>query len=301
MFMRGIYILILVPVLMVSCIGNKKLAKAKERLTDVKEEHLAELAQLKTVDKKTADKLSEGKIDSNIKAIIEKRVAGLQTGNDSVQTRIDSLEKLLANKKTARKNYKKIILPLLDSLQQTGSKYGERLSVFMMVQDALDVSDFKLFDLAAFFGPGKYAIPEDKIELAGQSFSPIIDSLLQFSNKYKDVPKTATLLILGFADGAGFDPASELHATLLSMIGKSEATKQELNFKLSELRAKELITQLTNMYIKKAGAVADDDKLKVVYLGQGKGEEYPLPTIKDYREDDERRRIVLCYWVVLPD
>jgi outer membrane protein OmpA-like peptidoglycan-associated protein len=298
--MRIIYILIALPVLFISCIGNKKLSQAKEQLADVKQQHDAELEQLKTVDKKTADKLSEGKIDSNIKAIIEKRVAGLQTVNDSVQTKIDSLEKLLTSKKEARKNYKKIIIPMLDSLQQANSKYGERLTVYMMVQDALDVSDFKLFDLAAFFGPGKYAIPEDKIELAGQSFSPIIDSLLQFSNKYKDVPKTATLLILGFADGAGFDPASELHSTLLSLIGKTEATKQELNFKLSELRAKELITQLTSMYVKKVG-ISTDDRLKVVYLGQGKGEEYPLPTIKDYQEDDERRRIVLCYWVVLPD
>jgi len=41
--------------------------------------------------------------------------------------------------------------------------------------------------------------------------------------------------------------------------------------------------------------------LRIAYLAVGQGEEYPLPYITDYRDDDERRRIVLCYWSVLPE
>jgi outer membrane protein OmpA-like peptidoglycan-associated protein len=165
----------------------------------------------------------------------------------------------------------------------------------------LNLADFSLFSLAAFFGPGKYIIPEDKDQLAVQSFSPIIDSLINFSNRYSTVNRTATLVILGFADGAGFDTTSELYDTLITLAGKSEATKQELNQKLSELRAKELIKKLTTSFLQKAGSFQDPDKLKIEYLGQGKGEEFPLTSIKNYQDDDERRRIVLCYWVVLPD
>lgn len=83
------------------------------------------------------------------------------------------------------------------------------------------------------------------------------------------------------------------------MLNKTDAVKEELNKKLSELRALELISQMTRLFIQKTSS--SPAKLKVEYIGQGKGEEYPIPSIKDYRENDERRRIVLCYWSVLPD
>ncbi|MBK7307969.1 MAG: hypothetical protein IPI88_13645 [Chitinophagaceae bacterium] len=74
-----------------------------------------------------------------------------------------------------------------------------------------------------------------------------------------------------------------------------------MNQKISELRAKELIKQMTGLYFKKATGFTEVEKLKIEYIGQGKGEAYPVSGIKDYAVDDERRRIVLCYWVVLPD
>jgi hypothetical protein len=299
--MKGIILLVVPVIFLCSCIGNKKIAAAKEKLGGLKGQHEQEVSQIKGIDTKAAGKLGEGKIDSNINSIISTRVNKLRLVSDSVQKQIDSLESLMKDSKTARKNYKKVILPMLDSLQAVGNKYASRLTVYLMVQEALNVADFKLFDLAAFFGPGKYAIPEDKLELASQSFSPIIDSLILFSNKHSDLSRTATLVILGFADGSGFEPGGELYNTLLSLLGKPEASKQELNQKLSELRAQELIKQLTGAFLKKAAGFQGYDQMKIVYLGQGRGESYPLPTIKDYREDDERRRIVLCYWVVLPD
>jgi hypothetical protein len=299
--MKVIILLVMPLLFLCSCVGNKKIAAAKEKLGELKGQHEQEVSQIKGIDTKAAGKLGEGKIDDNINSIISTRVNKLRAVNDSVQKKIDSLESLMKDNKTARQSYKKVILPMLDSLQAIGNKYASRLTVYLMVQEALNIADFKLFDLAAFFGPGKYAIPEDKMELASQSFSPIIDSLIFFSNKYSQLPRTATLVILGFADGTGFDPASELYASLISMLGKAEAAKQELNQKLSELRAQELIKRLTDLFFKKANNFQEYDKIKIVYLSQGKGESYPLPTIKDYMENDERRRIVLCYWVVLPD
>jgi hypothetical protein len=99
----------------------------------------------------------------------------------------------------------------------------------------------------------------------------------------------------------GITPGSELYYTLLDELRKPQAEKEELNQKISELRAKELIKQMTSLYLKKASGFKDADKLKIEYIGQGKGEALPVSSIKDYGIDDERRRIVLCYWVVLPD
>ena len=83
--------------------------------------------------------------------------------------------------------------------------------------------------------------------------------------------------------------------------GKTEAGKEDLNKELSELRAMELIKQLTSMFKQKVSEIKNIDQLSVEYIGQGRGEEYPIPTIKDYKDDDDRRRIVLCYWAVLPN
>jgi hypothetical protein len=170
-----------------------------------------------------------------------------------------------------------------------------------MIKDGLNLADFKQFDLAAFFGPGKYQIPENKVDMAALSFGPVVDSLMFFSNKYSQYPRTATLIILGFADGTGITSGSELYYTLLDELRKPQAGNEELNQKISELRAKELIKQMTALYLKKATGFNEVDKLKIEYIGQGKGEALPISNIKDYAVDDERRRIVLCYWVVLPD
>lgn len=199
-----------------------------------------------------------------------------------------------------RKGYKSIVLPVLDSLKKDNAGADDRLTIYMMIEDGLSVADYHLFDLAAFFGPGKHIIPDDKIEFAQSSFAPIVDSLIIFSHKYSSKPRTASLLILGFADGTGFSEGP-LYDTLKTLIGKADVTKEELNQKLSELRAQELIKHLTEIYKKKKQDFPGSKEMRVEYIGQGKGESYPLPTIKDYMVDDSRRRIVLCYWVVLPD
>ena len=37
------------------------------------------------------------------------------------------------------------------------------------------------------------------------------------------------------------------------------------------------------------------------YYNYGRGEAYPNQNITNYQKDDERRRIVMFYWSVLPD
>lgn len=284
-----------------ACIGNKKIGAAKEKLNGIQAQLQTESGQLKDIGSQANVKLEANKIDSNILQRIGKRLTVATRSLDSAQSQANMVGDLLKDKKTARKNFKKIILPYLDSLQKQSDQYAERLGLYMMIKDGLNVADFKLFDLAAFFGPGKYIIPDDKVDIAAKSFSPVVDSLMLFSNKYSQYPRTATLIILGFADGTGYTPGSPLYDTLTTELGQANASKEELNLKISELRAKELIKQLTNLYLKQASGFKEIDKLHIEYLGQGKGEQLPIQSIKDYRVDDERRRIVLCYWVVLPD
>ncbi len=299
--MKNILILITAGVLISSCVGNKKISAIKNKLKGIEEQMQKENAEIKNISTQADAKLLANKIDSNILNRIDKRLAKSTTRLDEAQLLANQLNEILKDKKSTRKNYKSIVLPLLDSLQKQSNRYAQRLALYLMIKDGLNVADFKQFDLAAFFGPGKYLIPEDKVDIAALSFSPVVDSLMLFSNKYNQYPRTATLIILGFADGTGINPGGELYYTLLDELRKPQAEKEELNQKISELRANELIKQMTGLYLKKAKGFTEVEKLKIEYIGQGKGEALPVSGITDYAVDDERRRIVLCYWVVLPD
>ncbi|MGB3007252.1 MAG: hypothetical protein WBC06_12125 [Chitinophagaceae bacterium] len=285
----------------ISCVGVKKMTEAREKLGVIKEAQSVEVNQLKQMATTSDKKLSENKIDSIISNRFAFRVGKINKQIDSVLTEITVLDSLMENKKEFKKAYKKIIIPklaLLDSFRKENTK---RSQVYIMLEDGLNTATYTLFDLAAFFGPGKYAIPPDKVEIAANSFSPLVDSVLSFSNKYKNFSQKATLVILGFADGTGFDPQSALYTELAGLIGRSDVSKEDLNKKLSELRAETLINQLKSQFIKKLGGKEETETIKVEYLGHGKGELLPFKSITDYRLDDERRRIVLCYWAVLPD
>lgn len=299
--MKNTILLLPVILFMASCVGNKKIAAAKNKLSAIETQMQAEHAEIKNIGAQAGVKLQENKIDSNILGRIDKRLAKSTAQLDAAQVQVNQLQEILKDKKSTRKNYKAIVLPLLDSLQQQSDQYAQRLSLYMMIKEGLSVADFKQFDLAAFFGPGKYQIPEDKVDIAAVSFAPVVDSLMAFSNKYSQYPRTATLIILGYADGTGITSGSELYYTLLDQLRKPQAGKEELNQKISELRAQELIKQMTGLYLKKAPGFVEAGKLRIEYIGQGKGEALPISSIKDYQLDDERRRIVLCYWAVLPD
>jgi hypothetical protein len=299
--MKNILIIITAAVLMSSCVSNKKIAAAKNKLTGFEEQLQKENGEVKNISTRADTKLQANKIDSNILNRIDKKLPKITAKLDTAQLMANQLKEIFNDKKSTRKKYRSIVLPALDSLQKINDQYAQRLALYLMINDGLNVADFKQFDLAAFFGPGKYQIPLDKVDIAALSFEPLIDSLMLFANKYSQYPRTATLVILGFADGTGITPGGELYYTLLDELKKPQAEKEELNQKISELRAKELIKQMTSLYIKKATGFNEVDKLNIEYIGQGKGEALPVSSIKDYGIDDERRRIVLCYWVVLPD
>ena len=285
-----------------SCGNTKRMGATKARLGTVKETQLKEAGEVNAIATKGDTKFKEQKIDSNINVRLKRKMDSLMRIMDSVRTETATLDSLLLEKKNFRAStYKKIILPKLEALEGFNASQNKRMQAYMMLQDGLDISSYILFDLAAFFGPGKYSIPEDKVELARTSFSPLVDSIIQFSNKYKNLSRAATLVILGFADGTGFAEGSPINDTLLAKLGRTTASKQELNGKLSELRAEELIQLLTGEFIKKNNNIINRETLQVEYLGRGKGEQFPLNKINDYKEDDERRRVVLCYWSVLPN
>ena len=275
--------------------------KISGKLKDMASAQAIESNKVSAIGSLGDSKLSERKIDSNINKRLSQRLDQIKKNLDSISKEISNLQNLTTDLNTFRKSYKKEIVPKLALLDAFRKKYNDRLQIYLMLEDGLSIANYTPFDLAAFFGPGLYTIPAGQEAVAAQSFAPLVDSLIRFSNKYQHLSRTATLIILGFADGQNINPEGSLFITLSNMLGKTDASKEELNKKLSELRAIELIKQLTGLFLKKVPEFNSFEQLKVEYVGQGKGEELPIPTIRDYQENDERRRIVLCYWAVLPN
>lgn len=131
-------------------------------------------------------------------------------------------------------------------------------------------------------------------------FSPIIDSLVKFSNNYVAVIRTATITINGYADGTNIGKGSKLYNTLATYLSNTNPDKGALNAALSALRAEKISILLTQLLKERF----PDFKLitKVVFESNesGMGEKLPDAKIVNYKLNDERRRIVVIFWNVLP-
>ncbi len=283
-----------------SCMGGKKV-RAKAVLQSSKQLLSEEAKALAATNERKEQALQEEKIDTTINNRISQKLQSFLRGIDTIQKSISYLENTLAQKRAFRKQYNGPVRTEIKRLKEYGSKSSLRIYKINMINEAILISDKKLYELAAFFGPGKYIIPPDKQELAATAFLPLIDSLIIFANKYDSIPSTATFVVNGFADGTAVSPTSELYKTLLAYLKKESAEKEELNMVVSGFRATEISNLIESILKKKAGLLKAQDKILVKFYGYGQGETYPAKTITDYKIDDARRRVVLIYWSVLPD
>lgn len=283
-----------------SCMGSKK-ARVRQAINRSKVVLQQESKQMAATTESKNLSLQQEKIDTTINNRINERLNGFKRGMDSIDNNIVYLEKKLTKPKEFRKEYKGVITSKVILLENYNNHSSLRIYKMNMINEAIQIADKKLYELAAFFGPGKYIIPEEKFDVASVAFSPLVDSLKYFANKYDSIQSTATLVVNGFADGMDFSTESEMYQTLLTYLKKTTASKEELNQAISELRAQEISKLIEVILQKKGTGFKAADKIKFHFYGYGQGETLPTKTITDYQTDDERRRIVLIYWIVLPD
>lgn len=281
-----------------SCSGSKRAAIKKElnaakNMSKNDSKKIADINTIKTV------KFNEEKIDSSINSNINQKLSYYKFKLDSLSTSISFLDSVIKTGHLYNKN-KSEIIHQLKIIRSYKNDSIVRLRRFEMIDEGLSIAEQHLFNLAAFFGPGKYEIPSDKKSAAEQKFTPILDSLTSFYNKYKDVDRYGTVRILGFADGTGFNKESETFKTLTGLLNDSTASKEVINGKLSELRAKNIANLMEEILSKKIYNFNAIKNLDFIFLETGKGENLPSKKITDYTENDERRRVVLLFWSILP-
>lgn len=290
-------LLLMCCLFVLSCTGPKR-ATIKKEITAAHATHKNEVEKLAATTENNKLKFAEEKIDSAINQKINLKLNTYKNQSDSLGIAINFIDSVIKKGKLFKQNKNNIEQQLI-LVRNYSSNSNSRLRRFKMIDDGLAIAEQHKFNLAAFFGLGKYEISPDKVAEAEQSFAPILDSLANFSNNYADVEQMATLVVLGYADAAGFEEQSEIYKTLTTLLNDSVPTRQSLNFKLSELRAQN-ITDLMEQMLNKKKADKAVQNIDFIFIQNGKGESLPSKKITDYTEVDERRRVVMLFWNILP-
>lgn len=285
-------------------LDTSNLAGEKRRLTRIL--NAAALQQEKEkviigkIDNHKDSQLNSGNLEDSISGKIDNRLKNYQRKMDSISVEITALKQKINSPKEFKKDFTliKIKVLLIDSVVNKNAVVREY--VFEMIEDGLSKSKPNLFNLAAFFGPGGYIIPESKIYIAKKYFSPIIDSLVKFSNHYATVLREAIITVNGYADGSNIGKGSKLYNTLVAKLDIPNPEKQDLNKALSALRAEKIAIFLTQLLRERFPEFNQNNKIVFESHETGKGETIPDPKIIDYKLNDDRRRIVIIFWNVLP-
>ena len=240
--------------------------------------------------------LVKSKIDKefdqgNIEPIIAN---AFKTSYEAIETKSKERDEIIAN--TLPKMGAKKAKSLLDSLNAAIDKDKTSLEILLK---SISIDTYYEFPSNAFFGPGKYEITFEKEPELKSIFSPALDSIAKFANQYPNNKLQLMLVTYGYADGQGFREGSPLHEFLTKQVGKDSASREELNLKLSELRAIEVANFIDVFANTQKSKFENFSNLEKIKNGIGKGEEFPKKNI-DYSEDDERRRIVKFFWKILP-
>lgn len=259
-----------------------------------------EAAIIGAIDNRKDSILKEGKVDSSVSGKIDVRLNNYKQKMDSIAGEITGLQEKLNSPKELSKDFTLIKTKILIIDSVVNKNAIAREYVFQMIDEGLTKSTPHPFSLAAFFGPGGFKIPGSKYDLAKTYFSPVIDSLIKFSNNYASVMRTASIIVNGYADAANISKGSTLYRTLSKYLNTENPTKQELNTALSALRAEEISKLLTKILKERFPDFMLIDRIVFEAIETGQGEKFPDPLIKNYKDNDERRRIVVIFWNVLP-
>lgn len=288
--------------MLVSCGVQSRLNNAK-RIAQLAEKNVKdEQQQIDSTLNVAKDKLSKGEVDSTIKLEFENVLSKLAQNLASIESRIAALDSFLNDKSSFRghkfKSGPSVNIAQIDSFNLLKEK---RDTIYKLIQESVSSKAFSLFKMGAFFESGVYRIPPSASTYINNAYRPILDSIQRISNKYNQIPRSARLVFVGYADASPIAEGSSLYNELSRYSTTAAPPSAELNRVLSQLRANEMVRHMKIIVGNNSSKFESLPTLKISYHSYGRGEAYPNPSITDYRKNDERRRIVMCYWSILPD
>lgn len=279
-----------------SCVGKRKIARLNQSIEGQKAMEKKFDSLLVSLNNFRGDKATLGELDDSssiaIKRIIDKERTESKHRTDS----LSEIQYAISAKRVKVREYKNMVTIITAG----PSIISQKMETVGFVDQLLSQQTFIKFNTATFFPPGGYKITPEKLPDAKIVFAPIVDSLISFVNRFPKFTLSSSIISSGYADGQGFSPG-ELVDMLNKNLGKTDATKEEMNLELSRLRAEEIAGVLTEIFKEKVRNLPPSASLNTKFFKTGKGEDFPNKKIKDYQVDDERRRIVVIYWNALPE
>jgi outer membrane protein OmpA-like peptidoglycan-associated protein len=263
--------------------GTQKQLSAQDSLLQVYSNQVNKLEE----QRKNKEKLNQ--IDDTSNQRIQQFI-------DKTREEIDQLHKsntvLIGEVEVDKKDWDKLRKNLSICLNATRRINGK----IMLLTDLINRNTVLRLDQDVLFEPGKYVVDPSLVQMIGKIFEPVARQIDSFTKKYPDFPLSLAITAKGYADGTVISENSTLYKDLKNSIQFSgqQVTGESLNKALSSLRAKTVIELFQN-YTKERNTG------NIIFTYKGKGEDFPDPTITDYKTDDKRRRIVLLYWSVFPD
>lgn len=285
-----IYIVI-ASVLLTGCLGRNVQIVYKD-IEVQRRQMKGMLMTIDSLDQKREEKRKKGELDEKTDSIAAKYIRQLK---DSISSRLARYE-VLSDNKTLRSN-KKAAIAYLNTVK---GLYKNELENIIFFDDLFNTTTFSRLNTAAFFAPGQYQLDDAAALKAKVIMGDIIGDAWRFSNKYASRKLKAMFIVMGYADEEAIIEGSELHQSLVTGTSGIPAGRKQLNKELSSRRA----ASIKNILKKEYELLSNNNlssNLSVDFLAIGKGEELPRGLITDYKPVDERRRVVLLYWSILPE
>jgi flagellar motor protein MotB len=271
--------------ILASCASSRvqSLAKATQEALELVKQEAQRAIQL------TTEKVRNHEVDSDIG---RKVIQNLQT----VEKKVD--EQLARANELDRANNREAILKFAE---QTNVIIQSALTDLKSLNDLYEVSTFSQFETATFFPTGGYIIPNEKMDEAKQSLEPVVQRIIKFIGEHPRQKFVAVIVCSGFSDESPIGKESPLYQSILDKMDQPNTSRQAMNTKLSELRAKSIAKLLVDIIKTNEGLIPNPRLINYDIKWLGRGEALPYPNkIKDYKPVDKRRRMVSLIWNVLP-
>jgi hypothetical protein len=287
---RNLTVVAFFLVALTSCVSSRKANNLQRQMDKQKSEQVALLHKLDSIDAKRISKRSDGELDEVTDSVTYRYIKQLR---DSIESRIQQYEAIASSGyKNKRKNRK-----ALEYFNHVSSLYKADLENALFFDELLAANTFAKLNTAVFFGSGQYKVENNTI--AEKMLGSVTEEVLSFAAKHSDRALHASFIVLGYADEEDFTSGGELYKDLAQKITTQSPDRVHLNVEMSNRRASSITNIIRDQYrLQRSNYPVAN--LSSSFISIGKGEQLPAGKITDYKPIDERRRVVLIYWSVLP-
>jgi hypothetical protein len=287
------------PLLLLSCTGSR-IAKVNRAIATTRQNIEKENRQLNDLDKKLQSQLQKGNVDSSIFHVLQPQLKEKRKQNETMESTVKELEAFVDHPETFEKDDRLKIKSKIELLNIHNKESKHRTLNYGLIDQTLELAKPSVYGLSLFFGPGQYKVPDAYKMQTREAFRPLLDSISAACNKFQAGKKVIYITVRGYADEQGIQEGSQLYNDLVKQFQLTTPGRQQLNLALSKLRADELGPVIRELLQEKKQVIKKGSEINAVFYHEGYGESLPNSKITDYRSEDERRRIVVVFWNVLP-